>query len=173
MHSLRTGMGTSRCHPPHWRDCDLVHHLCDNVSMRLAFTLQGTPVSQGSMVRTSYGMRHSKPMAINVFRDQVANAVTKTGIDELPLAGPLTMSVTFVLARPKSAPKRRMWPEVKPDLDKLVRALCDALTQCGAWGDDAQLIHLTATKRYVGTSDILDVPGVVVEIGPVEVGIFV
>ena len=68
------------------------------------------------MVRTSYGMRHSKPMAINVFRDQVANAVNKTGIDELPLAGALTMSVTFVLPRPKSAPKRRIWPEVKPDL---------------------------------------------------------
>ncbi len=83
------------------------------------------------------------------------------------------MSVTFVLPRPKSAPKRRIWPEVKPDLDKLVRALCDALTQCGAWGDDAQLIHLTATKRYVGTSDILDVPGVVVDIGPVEVSTFV
>ena len=150
-----------------------MHHVCDNVSMRLAFTMQGTPVSQGSMVRTSYGMRHSKPMAINVFRDQVAQAVTKTGIDELPLMGALTMSVTFVLPRPKSAPKRRIWPEVKPDLDKLVRALCDALTQCGAWGDDAQLIHLTATKRYVGTSDVLDVPGVVVDIGPVEVGTLV
>jgi crossover junction endodeoxyribonuclease RusA len=112
-------------------------------------------------------------MAINVFRDQVAQAVSKTGIDELPLMGALTMSVTFVLPRPKSAPKRRIWPEVKPDLDKLVRALCDALTQCGAWGDDAQLIHLHATKRYVGTSDVLNVPGVVVDIGPVEVGTLV
>ena len=112
-------------------------------------------------------------MAINVFRDQVAQAVAKTGIDELPLMGALTMSVTFVLPRPKSAPKRRIWPEVKPDLDKLVRALCDALTQCGAWGDDAQLIHLNAVKRYVGTSDVLNVPGVVVDIGPVEVGNFV
>ena len=82
--------------------------------MRLAFTLQGTPVSQGSMVRTSYGMRHSKPMAINVFRDQVANAVNKTGIDELPLMGALTMSVTFVLARPKSAPCAMPSPTAVP-----------------------------------------------------------
>jgi crossover junction endodeoxyribonuclease RusA len=136
--------------------------------MTLTFTMQGTPVSQGSMVRTSYGMRHSKPMAINVFRDQVAQAVTKTGISDLPLAGALTMTVTFVLPRPKSAPKRRIWPEVKPDLDKLVRALCDALTQCGAWGDDAQLIKLTATKIYVGNSDVLTVPGLIVEVNTLD-----
>jgi crossover junction endodeoxyribonuclease RusA len=132
--------------------------------MTLLFTFEGTPVSQGSMVRTSYGMRHSKPLAINLFRDQVAQAVHKTGAQGLPLPGALTMSCTFVLPRPKSAPKRRIWPEVKPDLDKLVRALCDALTQCGAWGDDAQLIKLTASKVYVGTSDVLTVPGVIVEV---------
>jgi len=113
-------------------------------------------------------MRHAKPLAINVFRDQVAQAVHKTGAQGLPLPGALTMTCTFVMPRPKSAPKRRIWPEVKPDLDKLVRALCDALTQCGAWGDDSQLVQLTATKVYAGASDTLNVPGLIVEVKGLE-----
>lgn len=36
----------------------------------------------------------------------------------------------------------------RPDLDKLTRAVFDALTDAHIWHDDAQVVGLVATKRY-------------------------
>ena len=128
----------------------------------LTVNVDGIPVPQGSMVRTNYGMRHSKPEAIALFRSQVGIAVRDAAEKQgvlLPLEGALMLSATFVLPRPKSAPKRRIWPTVKPDNDKLLRSLCDALTQCGAWGDDAQVVEMLAGKRYTGQDPAMPLPG--------------
>jgi Holliday junction resolvase RusA-like endonuclease len=35
-----------------------------------------------------------------------------------------------------------------PDLDKLCRAVADAITDAGLWADDAQVVSLVAAKRY-------------------------
>lgn len=70
-----------------------------------------------------------------------------------PLEGPVKLAVSFTLPRPKSAPKWRLWPDKKPDLDKLVRAIGDALTQSGAISDDAQIVLLSADKQY-GTPQV-------------------
>ena len=130
---------------------------------QLSVHVEGVPVPQGSMIRTQFGVRHSKPEALALFRSQVALA-TRDAADTLgvalPLEGALMLSATFVLPRPKSAPKRRVYPVVKPDLDKLARALCDALTQCGAWGDDAQVVDMDVRKRYLGGVPAVTVPGV-------------
>jgi crossover junction endodeoxyribonuclease RusA len=128
----------------------------------LTVAVEGVPVPQGSMIRTNFGMRHSKPEAIALFRSQVGIAVRDAAEKQgvlLPLEGPLMLSATFVLPRPKSAPKRRVWPELGKDLDKLCRALDDALTQCGAWMDDSQVVEIVAGKRYTGQEPALLVPG--------------
>jgi crossover junction endodeoxyribonuclease RusA len=130
--------------------------------MTLTVAVEGIPVPQGSMIRTTYGMRHSKPEAIALFRSQIGLAVRDAAERQgvlLPLEGALMLSATFVLPRPKSAPKRRIWPTVKPDHDKLLRALCDALTQCGAWLDDAQVVETLVGKRYVGQDPAMPLPG--------------
>jgi crossover junction endodeoxyribonuclease RusA len=46
-----------------------------------------------------------------------------------------------------------------PDLDKLVRCICDALTDAGVWKDDAQVCVLVAAKRYTN-----GLPGVLIQI---------
>ena len=46
-----------------------------------------------------------------------------------------------------SEKKRRAYHTVKPDLDKLVRAVKDALKHV-LWKDDAQVIELVARKGY-------------------------
>ena len=51
------------------------------------------------------------------------------------------------------------FPTVKPDADKLLRALLDALTS-QAWRDDAQVINASAAKRYATG----DGPGVLVRL---------
>lgn len=52
----------------------------------------------------------------------------------------------FNFVRPKSS--KRDYPSVKPDLDKLERALLDGLTDSGVIWDDALVVSMTASKRY-------------------------
>lgn len=59
--------------------------------------------------------------------------------------GPVSMQLTFRLTAPKSV--RREHPTVRPDLDKLVRAVLDALTGL-AYKDDSQVVSIQASKTY-------------------------
>ena len=65
------------------------------------------------------------------------------------IAGPCAIQVQFLMPRPASVSvKRRPYPSVKPDLDKMVRAVLDALKEAGCYGDDGQVIKIWATKIY-------------------------
>jgi crossover junction endodeoxyribonuclease RusA len=67
------------------------------------------------------------------------------------LAGPLVLIVTFYLPRPKrNAPQ---YPTGKPDIDKLVRNVADALTGV-LYNDDSQLVDIIAFKRYAVTDPL-------------------
>ena len=86
---------------------------------------------------------------------------------------PLNVEIYFYLQRPVSHPKRRRTtPDKKPDLDKLIRSTCDALTSAGALKDDARIVRITAQKRYVHppelrhSRDEIDRPGATVYIYP-------
>jgi Holliday junction resolvase RusA-like endonuclease len=74
---------------------------------------------------------------------------------------PLVVGIQFRLARPKGhylpVNSRREAPELrpeaprhpagKPDTDKLIRAVLDALTGL-VWRDDSQVVHIEAWKLY-------------------------
>lgn len=69
--------------------------------------------------------------------------------DQKPLTGPVELTVWFYLERPKSISRtKRFFPIVPPDVDKLVRAICDSMSDGGVWDDDAQVIALSAHKLY-------------------------
>lgn len=68
--------------------------------------------------------------------------------------------ITFHLEKPKTV--KRLWPTVKPDLDKLVRAILDAGTGV-LWIDDAQVRFIEARKVYA-----VSVPGVYVNVHPMN-----
>ncbi|MHC9814139.1 RusA family crossover junction endodeoxyribonuclease [Corynebacterium diphtheriae] len=55
--------------------------------------------------------------------------------------------ITFRLPRPKTLPKKITHMIKKPDLDKLIRSTCDALTGT-AYLDDNQINQITAQKIY-------------------------
>ena len=61
--------------------------------------------------------------------------------------GPIYLTVCFYLPRPKSLPKKVLYHLKKPDLDKLLRAVKDALTGI-AYLDDAQVVTTHCTKIY-------------------------
>lgn len=121
----------------------------------ITFTVLGVPVPQGSMkafmpkngrfpVVTSDNLR-TRPWKQSVtFEASVAMAATK------PIADPVTVSVLFYLPRPKTAPRSVLEPAKKPDIDKLVRAILDALTDAGVWIDDSQVVSVAARKCFAG-----------------------
>lgn len=64
-----------------------------------------------------------------------------------PIEGPIRLELTVVLLRPRSAPKRRVWPDRRPDLDNYTKTVLDALNGL-YWRDDAQIVELAARKIY-------------------------
>lgn len=94
----------------------------------------------------------------------VALAAERAMGGDPPLDGPLLLTLTFVLPRPKghyragkhSGELRRCaprYPAGKPDLTKLIRSCEDACTRI-VWRDDAQVVGQAARKVYG------DAPGV-------------
>lgn len=59
---------------------------------------------------------------------------------------PLHVTYRFHLTKPKSV--RRWLPWVKPDLDKLLRAVNDGLGDAKIWDDDGRITTITASKQY-------------------------
>lgn len=72
---------------------------------------------------------------------------------------PLHVTYRFHLTRPKSV--RRWLPWVRPDLDKLIRAVNDGLGDAKIWDDDGRITTITATKQYATPTQP---PGVTVTI---------
>jgi Holliday junction resolvase RusA-like endonuclease len=70
-----------------------------------------------------------------------------------PLRGPLEVMITFCVSRPKSV--RRVLPEVKPDLDNLIKGVFDG---CNGifWVDDAQICMLSSSKQYTDGPGYID-----------------
>lgn len=125
----------------------------------IRFEVRGLPIPQGS---TRAWVLHGKPVitssakGLTTWRRLVAD-VAQNHAPQEPWEGPVGIELHFGLPKPKSAPKRRrVWPDKRPDLDKLTRAVLDALTYV-VWVDDSQVIDIRASKDY-------GAPGVVVEV---------
>lgn len=79
---------------------------------------------------------------------EICYAVALQNRPEVPFDGPISVGLSFALPRPKSAPKRVVWPAVRPDLDNYEKAMLDALTQAGIWKDDGLICDLHSVKFY-------------------------
>jgi Holliday junction resolvase RusA-like endonuclease len=131
----------------------------------------GVPRPQGS--KQAFRNQHSGRIAVvesskhvKTWRDDIRGAL----LDRLPSAAPFTYPVTvclgFVMPRPKfhyrtgrnahllrdTAPPH---PIGKPDVDKLARAVLDAIGSAGVWVDDSQVVELHAAKGYGRTTGVL------------------
>lgn len=74
-----------------------------------------------------------------------------------PWKGPLQLTLIFRMRRPKRMPKGRYLPTTKPDLDKMIRSVKDAMTGI-LYVDDAQICAIAASKEYA------EEPGVYIEL---------
>jgi crossover junction endodeoxyribonuclease RusA len=84
------------------------------------------------------------------------------------LDGPVRIELQFVMPRPKATPKRSTPPAVKkPDLDKLTRAVLDAITGV-SYRDDSQVVDLVASKRI---AELGEPPGLALTVCPCSIHI--
>lgn len=60
---------------------------------------------------------------------------------------PVKLSVLFTFEKPKSVRAKATNKATKPDLDKLIRALCDGMTGI-VFRDDAQVSEISARKVF-------------------------
>jgi len=125
----------------------------------IAFQVHGLPIPQGStraFVVNGRPVITSTAKGLAAWRRLVADVAQGYAPPKI-WDGPVGIELHFGLPKPKSAPKRRrVWPDKRPDLDKLTRAVLDALTYV-VFSDDSQVVELHASKDY-------GPPGVVVEV---------
>jgi crossover junction endodeoxyribonuclease RusA len=112
------------------------------------FFVKGRPVPQGSMKFIRPGvMIHSRAHDLAVWRADIARNAELNGYK--PISGGVQVAIHFIFLKPKSVTRDTPW--VKPDLDKLIRAVLDGLTGV-AYQDDCQVVTITASKHYGGTT---------------------
>jgi crossover junction endodeoxyribonuclease RusA len=121
------------------------------------FYVPGKPAPQGSKRHVGRGILIESSKAVGPWRERVAiaaaNAVAGAGAPMFAAGAPLRVAIDFVMPRPASTPKRITPPAVKrPDVDKLARAVLDAITDV-LIHDDSAVVSLIATKRLAGIDE--------------------
>lgn len=122
--------------------------------MILTFRVAGNPKPQGSkrgfVTKTGrVAMVEQAGQALKDWRQLITVVALNARITqhwEAYSDGPMAVELTFTFRKPLK-PKYEQ-PAVRPDLDKLVRAVLDACTSAHVWIDDSQVTSLTATKTY-------------------------
>lgn len=140
------------------------------------FWVPGLPVTKGSAIALP-NKRTGRPVVVQERRKELkswaaAIRMAAAEVGARTLEGAVTLDLEFRLPRPKRHhgksgavhPSAPLAHAVKPDLDKLVRAVGDSL--CGVlYHDDAQVATITARKIYAAPGEC---PGVAIEAWSVE-----
>jgi crossover junction endodeoxyribonuclease RusA len=125
-----------------------------DVPLPLIAFVAGKPAPQGSKKALHHKqsgkivtMESSK--AVKPWRESIRHALLDDqGLPRATFTGAVLVELRFVMPRPASTPKRSTPPAVKrPDIDKLARAVLDAVSSAGVWKDDSQVTQLSAMKR--------------------------
>jgi len=129
----------------------------------VSLTVYGHPVpkARARTVRTKKGKSISfTPEQTASWEDSIRAQALQSRPGQL-LDGPLALEATFYLLRPKSRPKKEIYPDRKPDLDNLVKSVKDALEGV-IYTNDSRIVDEVVRKRYD------DPPRVEITIRPAE-----
>jgi len=123
----------------------------------ITFTVDTEPIAQprqrhrimklrtGADVVANYTPRTAK---VQTFKKAIQQAAASTYKGPL-IQGPIAIEAVFVFRRPLSIPKRlgtgRLWHDIKPDHENVMKAVQDALTGI-IYQDDAQIACASTTK---------------------------
>jgi len=110
--------------------------------------VEGSPVPQGSFRHIGGGRIIAANPKLNAWRESIATQIAQQSHHRL-IDGSCRVELVFTLPRPKSVTRER--PTTKPDIDKLCRAVLDAISlprYTQILKDDSIVTDLHATKRY-------------------------
>ncbi len=131
--------------------------------MTINFFVAGRAAPQGSKRHVGGGRMVEMSKRLKPWRADVGREASIAMRGEEMAQGPVWVSLDFTFDRPKghfrtgryAALLRGTSPTshtTQPDLDKLIRSTCDALTGI-VFKDDSQVYRISATKRYVDGLD--------------------
>ena len=140
------------------------------MNLPIVLYVPGVPAPQGSKRHVGRGILVESSALLKPWRATIAAACHERDIAGLHLDAPLMVSLMFTVTRPAGHYGKRgllnsapAFPTKKPDIDKLSRAVLDALaTDANVIADDSRVVTLKATKRYA------DAPGVLITIAEVK-----
>jgi len=113
----------------------------------ISLSVVGDPASQGS-----HAIMQGRIVQVNSKKHKAwRTAITQTALATLPsdwqpIDEPCELIVNFYMPKPASV--KRSLPTVSPDLDKLIRAVGDSLTDSGVVLDDSRIVRISARKLY-------------------------
>lgn len=137
------------------------------MTSRVQFRVYGTPQPKGS-ARAFIPKGWKRPIitsanpALKAWEAlvrgelQVVMSTAAADVRAMLFEGPVHVELTFHLPRPKSAPRKIIYPTKRPDLDKCIRACIDALSGT-AFRDDTQVVKIEALKLYADGPAFVDV----------------
>lgn len=112
----------------------------------VSFNVVGLPVPQGSktIAKARDGrtwLRDDNAKVLKPWRDLVAVHARRAAGHQAPMDGPVVLCVLYRFPMPPSRPPWAhaagvLLHQVRPDQDKLARALRDGMTDGGVWRDD-------------------------------------
>ncbi len=117
----------------------------------IAFTVHAAPVAQPRTSTAKSGHRYTPDNGIHLYKAAITRAYREQR-DTAPHDGPVAMTVTFIMPRPRSIrwkkrPMPRCWHTKRPDADNMLKAVKDALNGI-AYTDDSRVCKVEVTKRY-------------------------
>ena len=128
----------------------------------LSAVIPGKPRGQGSMTLwtadNGKGRAEYAPPVV-AHRNLAVAMLRQANRNRPPLAGPVCVSIHAAMSRPKNhmgsgrnagqvKPAAPLWPTTYPDVDKIARLVCDALTIAGVIEDDAQIVAVRSAKEW-------------------------
>lgn len=142
-------------------------------TLLISFRVDGAPKPQGSK-RAFTNPKTGRAVvvddnkaALRDWRGDVKYEARRAMMDSPAITQPagVKLQITFIMPRPASTPKTRATPLAvkKPDADKLLRAIMDALTGT-VYHDDSQVVELHVRKRL---AEIGEPPGATIDVAGV------
>lgn len=122
------------------------------------FFCAGNPVQQGNLRTNPSGISYHTDKGLKEWRQMVAMTARSHFAALVP--GAVRLKVYFFMPRTKAMRAKTIPHTKRPDLDKLLRGVLDAMTGV-VYGDDSAVTHVSLLKRYALPDEQ---PGVLIKV---------